>query len=582
MNAVLEAREPNAHYLAMLEPSLLGQFDLIAQAPNGVARLRELILTLAVQGKLVPQDPDDEPASLLLERIRTEKARLVKEGAIKQTKPLEEIAEDEMPFQAPSGWEIARFGVIAEIERGGSPRPIKDFLTEDPNGLSWIKIGDTDKGGKYITSTSEKIRSEGLSKTRMVFPGDFLLTNSMSFGRPYITKIKGCIHDGWLRISPPTSLNKDYLYTLLSSPFIRKLFEDAAAGAVVMNLNADKVRDLPIPLPPLAEQSRIVARVDELMNLCDLLEAKGKLEAEQHAQLVGSLFESLANSESAHALAENWQRIATHFDLLLDRPAAVDALEQTILQLAVRGLLVPQNPADEPASALLQKIRNEKDRLIAAGKIKRDKTLPLIRDEDKPFELPEGWEWARFPELGEFGRGKSKHRPRNDPRLFNPGKYPLVQTGEVARADQVISEYHSKYSEEGLAQSKMWPEGTLCITIAANIADTAMLGFDACFPDSVVGFVPSPIIGNTEYFLAFMATARERLLEFAPATAQKNINLEILSSVLIPIPPVREMKEIVSRITELRTLCADLRLCLSSIQQTQSRLAEALVGSVVA
>ena len=189
---------------------LLSNVNLLAKAPNGVARLRELILTLAVQGKLVPQDPKDEPASELLKKIRVEKDRLIAEGKIKRDKPLAEIAEEEMPFLLPSGWEWERFGAIAGIERGGSPRPIDSFLTDDPDGLNWIKIGDTEKGGKYITSASQKIRREGLVKTRMVFPGDFLLTNSMSFGRPYITQIEGCIHDGWLRISPPSSLNKDY------------------------------------------------------------------------------------------------------------------------------------------------------------------------------------------------------------------------------------------------------------------------------------------------------------------------------------------------------------------------------------
>ena len=208
---------------------LLSNMELLATAPGGVAKLRELILTLAVQGKLVPQDPADEPAGVLLQKIRAEKDRLIAEGKIKRDKPLAAVGEEDCPFEAPNGWEWVTFGVIAGIERGGSPRPIESFLTDDPHGLNWIKIGDTDKGGKYITSTREKIRREGLAKTRMVFPGDFLLTNSMSFGRPYITQIEGCIHDGWLRISPPSSLNKDYLFALLSSQFIRQLFVAAAA-----------------------------------------------------------------------------------------------------------------------------------------------------------------------------------------------------------------------------------------------------------------------------------------------------------------------------------------------------------------
>ena len=273
---------------------LLSNLNLLATAPGGVARLRELILTLAVQGKLVPQDPADEPASRLLRKIRAEKDRLIAEGKIKKDKPLAAIAEEEKPFELPVGWEWVRFGVIAGIERGGSPRPIDAFLTDDPTGLNWIKIGDTEIGGKYITSASQKIKKEGLVKTRMVFPGDFLLTNSMSFGRPYITKIHGCIHDGWLRISPPDSLDKDFLYTLLSSRFIRNVFAASASGAVVLNLNAEKVRLVPIPLPPLPEQSRIVTRVTQLRRLCfELRQRLAEREAVQ-ARLAEALVQQVA------------------------------------------------------------------------------------------------------------------------------------------------------------------------------------------------------------------------------------------------------------------------------------------------
>ncbi|MEZ5645599.1 MAG: restriction endonuclease subunit S [Burkholderiaceae bacterium] len=132
----------------------------------------------------------------------------------------------------------------------------------------------------------------------------------------------------------------------------------------------------------------------------------------------------------------------------------------------------------------------------------------------------------------------------------------------------------------GLAQSKLWPAGTLCITIAANIADAAVLGFDACFPDSVVGFVPAPSIGRADYFLAFMETAKTHLNEFAPATAQKNINLEILEALLVPVPPLEEMSRVVSRLESLRRLCAELRQCLAARQTTQAHLAEALVDEV--
>ncbi|MFQ1596080.1 restriction endonuclease subunit S [Aeromonas allosaccharophila] len=264
-------------------------FDTLFTTEASIDALKQTILQLAVMGKLVPQDPSDEPASALLSRIAAEKTWLVIDGKIKKPKALPEICEEDKPFELPHGWEWVRFGSVCHIERGGSPRPIKSFLTDSSDGLNWIKIGDADIGGKYITQASERIIPEGLNKTRKVYPGDFLLTNSMSFGRPYITKIEGCIHDGWLRISPPLSLDKDYLYSLLSSPFMMRSFKESAAGAVVMNLNADKVAETLIALPPTAQQHRIVAKVDELMTLCDQL--KSRLQTSQQTQL--ALAESL-------------------------------------------------------------------------------------------------------------------------------------------------------------------------------------------------------------------------------------------------------------------------------------------------
>ncbi len=551
---------------------LLSNLNLLATAPGGVARLRELILTLAVQGKLVPQDPKDEPASALLKKIRAEKDRLIAEGKIKRDKPLAEIAEEEMPFLLPSGWEWERFGAIAGIERGGSPRPIDSFLTDDPDGLNWIKIGDTEKGGKYITSASQKIRREGLVKTRMVFPGDFLLTNSMSFGRPYITQIEGCIHDGWLRISPPSSLNKDYLYLLLSSRFIRTVFEAAAAGGVVLNLNADKVRTVPIPLPPLAEQSRIVTRVEELMRLCDALEAKGQLEATQHAQLVSTLLATLTDSETPAQLADNWHRIATHFDLLLDRPEAIDALEQTILQLAVRGLLVPQDPQDEPASALLKKIRAEKDKLIAEGKIKRDKPLPPIAEDEQPFVLPQGWKWVRFGEIANIASNlvpPALHAKQWQvaPDCIEKATGRLLHRRTVAQAE-VISPNHLFKSGQ-ILYSKIRP----------SLSKAVLVDFDGlCSADMYP--IESPL--DSEYLLMYILSQpfldQVRIAE--NRVKMPKLNQEALVAFTVVLPPLAEQSRIVTRVAQLRRLCADLRQRLTASQSTQAHLAEALVENV--
>ena len=585
LTPVLTAAEPGARYLAAiaadLPAPLVAQFDLLATAPGGVARLRELILTLAVQGKLVPQHAGDEPADVLLGRISAEKARLIANGELKRGKPLPAIDESELPFALPAGWLWVRLGTLLQkIGAGSTPLGGKEVYV--PSGVKFLRSQNIwDDGLRLDRVAFIKPETHARMSGTIVLGNDLLFNiTGASIGRCAVVPSdfdEANVSQHVTIIRPVLATLDAFLHKVLVSRHVQQAVMDVQVGVSREGLSIVKLANFLIPLPSLTEQSRIVARVEELMRLCDALDAKGQLEAAQHAQLLGALLGTLTDSTSPQALAEHWQRVAAHFDLLLDRPEAVDALEQTILQLAVRGLLVPQDPNDEPASVLLERIRAEKDRLITEGKIKRDKPLPAISEGDAPFALRAGWQWARFSELGNFGRGKSKHRPRNDPALFNPPRYPLIQTGEVARANGVIQEIHSMYSEVGLAQSRLWPAGTLCITIAANIADAAVLGFDACFPDSVVGFVPGSAIESVDYFLAFMETARTRLIAFAPATAQKNINLEVLGSLLIPLPPACEMGRIVARVQELRRLCTNLRQRLAARQATQAQLAQALV-----
>lgn len=234
--------------------------------------MRSKLLDLAMRGKLVEQDPSDEPASELLKQIQAEKAELVKEGKVKKSNKLPEITNDEKPFDIPDSWEWVRLGDVVAVARGGSPRPIKNFLTDSEDGINWIKIGDSEKNSKYITATKEKIIQKGLEKSREVHVGDFLLSNSMSFGRPYILKIDGAIHDGWLVLSIVGNvLEPNFLYYLICSPSIQKFFKHAATGSTVKNLNKERVSITPIPLPPLAEQKRIADKLTRLFEDLDTI-----------------------------------------------------------------------------------------------------------------------------------------------------------------------------------------------------------------------------------------------------------------------------------------------------------------------
>lgn len=347
--------------------------------------LKNSILQRAIEGKLVPQRKEEGTAKELLAEIRAEKARLIKEKKIKKSKPLPEITDDEKPFDIPESWEWVRFEDIFEIARGGSPRPIKQFLTESDDGINWIKIGDTDIGGKYILCTKEKIIPEGLSKTKLVEPGDLLLTNSMSYGRPYILKTRGAIHDGWLVLSPYLKqTDKEFFYYVISSTYVHNEFARTVSGAVVKNLNKDKVKKIIVPLPPLAEQHRIVAKIEEL-----------------------------------HPDIDAYDKVQTKLQAIEQR--FPDDMKKSLLQYAIEGKLVPQRKEEGTAKDLLAKIRAEKARLVKEKKIKKSKPLPAITDDEKPFDIPDSWEWVRLGEIIRISSGdglSSRNMVKGDIPVF--------------------------------------------------------------------------------------------------------------------------------------------------------------------
>ena len=327
-------------------------------------------------------------------------------------------------------------------------------------------------------------------------------------------------------------------------------------GQAYPAINDSDFSQLPFPLSPLSEQHRIVSKVDELMAFCDQLEA-ARTERESTRNRLAAA--SLARLNAPDPDPTTFQSHATfaleNLTPLTTRPDQIKAIRQTILNLPIRGKLVEQDPNDEPASKLMKRIAGDRESFGTIGSLKKPKPLSPIDTANTPFDLPSGWAWVRFPEIGIFGRGKSKHRPRNDPVLYSDGKYPFIQTGDVARSHGSIKTYSSLYNDAGLAQSAMWPAGTLCITIAANIADSGILAFDACFPDSVVGLAVHDCFETAKFFEYFVRTAKGDLQEFAPSTAQKNINLGTLTEVLIPIPPLAELRRIVAKIDDLMTLC---------------------------
>ncbi|QBG96803.1 restriction endonuclease subunit S [Xanthomonas oryzae] len=534
---------------------LTRNLPLLAGAPNGIKKLRELILELAMRGKLVPQDASDEPASELLKRIAGEKARLVAEGKIKKQKPLGAIAEEEKPYDLPVSWAWVRLPEIYHSVSVSGNKLLSSQISEE--GVFPI----VDQGKRFVAGYTNE------ESLLIRLPGPVVVFGDHTTERKYVDFDFVAGADG-VKILRPILLDEKFFWWHL----VGLKLEDRGYARHFKILN-----EAFFALPPKGEQSRIVAKVDELMVLCDRLEARQADADSAHAQLVQALLDSLTHARDAEDFAQSWQRLAEHFHTLFTTEPSIDALKQTLLQLAVMGKLVPQDLSDESADKLLKRILDHRS---TYGE-KKQKCLADISGLEKPFDLPCQWIWTTLSAIGELARGKSKHRPRNDPSLYAGGSVPLIQTGDVARANGVVKTHSAMYNAKGLGQSRLWPAGTMCITIAANIADSAILGFDACFPDSVVGFIPDFPELDVRYFEFFLRTAKSHLEDFAPSTAQKNINLEILGLLSVPLPPANEVRRIVAKVDQLMVLCDQLKSRLSEARQVHEHLANALIGQAL-
>lgn len=463
--------------------------------------LKNSILQLAIAGKLVEQRAEEGTAEELLLRLNID---YTLDGRKVKKKVIDDYTEDDYPFDIPSSWKWVKMGNICLIARGGSPRPIKAFLTNDENGINWIKIGDTDKNGKYIHSAAEKITEEGTKKSRFVHAGDFLLTNSMSFGRPYILKIDGCIHDGWLVISQKEKvLDEDFLYYVLSSTFAYNQFAGKVSGAVVKNLNSDKVANSFLPLPPLAEQKRIVAKIEQLLPYIDRYE-------------------------------KAWIRLQK-----FNKRFPSD-MQKSLLQYAIEGKLVEQRAEEGTAEELFAQIQAEKQRLVAEGKLKKQKPLPEITEEEKPFDIPESWKWVRLGEVFELQAGKNISASQI--------KEDNTQNEYLCYGGNGIRGYVDTYNRIG-SFPIIGRQGALCGNI--NFATGYFYATEHAV--TVSTFANTNVIWACHFLRAL------KLNQYATATAKPGLAVNKINSVLLPLPPLAEQKRIVARLEELLPLCDRLK-----------------------
>ena len=483
--------------------------------------LKNSILQLAIQGKLTKQLLKEGNAKELLYKVSM--SDKVDGRRVKQ-KSITPIEDSDKHFEIPENWTWIKLGAVCIIARGGSPRPIKEYITTEKNGVNWIKIGDTEKNGKYISSTAEKIKPSGIEKSRMVHAGDFLLTNSMSFGRPYILKIDGCIHDGWLVISQMNEIfDQDYLYWMLSSNYAYMQFCGKVSGAVVKNLNSDKVANSVFPLPPLAEQKRIVCKIEELLPYIERYEqAWCKLE-----------------------------KFNSRFP---------EDMKKSLLQYAIQGKLVEQRFEEGTAEELFEQIQEEKHRLIKEKKIKKEKPLPEITDDEKPFDIPESWKWVRVGEIFAHNTGKAMNSSAKKVNKTGAKRKFITTSNLYWNSFDFSSVKEMFFSDDELERCTVRKGDLLMCEGGAYYGRTAIwdYDYDICFQNHIHRLRSYKPVELLFFYHLFYFYKSMNMMK-AKGTAMPGLSSQTLHQMVLPLPPLSEQKRIVEKLERLLPLCEQLK-----------------------
>ncbi|HGS4652150.1 TPA: restriction endonuclease subunit S [Vibrio cholerae] len=549
----------------------------------GVKKLRELILDLAVRGKLVPQDPNDEPASVLLERIAAEKAQLVKDKKIKKPKALPPI-NDNKPFQIPNNWGWSQLGFLTNYGVCDKLEP------KDASPSTWVlELEDVEK---YTSRLLKKVRFEErvFKSTKNSFQKNDVIYGKL---RPYLDKVLVADEDGactteMIPIRGYIGLMPEFIRLVLKTPYFIEYANTSTHGMNLPRMGTDKARAALFPLAPLNEQHRIVAKVDELMTLCDQLEQQTEASIEAHQVLVTTLLDTLTNSADADELMQNWARISEYFDTLFTTEESIDQLKQTILQLAVMGKLVPQDPSDEPAAELLKRIAEEKAQLVKEKKIKKEKALPPIAEDEKPFELPNGWEWCRINAICTIENGDRSSRYPNSSDLVDEG-VPFFGAYDIA-GDKLVANENLRFITQRkfleLSNGKLQDKDFIML-LRGSVGKTAQFECNIGF---ATGFINAQML-----IIRLLDTSFDSYLncyfqsKLYWNSIEKNKSGAVIQQMpaskvielVLPLPPLREQKKIAAKVDELLSVCEHFKVRLIDSQTTKIHLTDAIVEKAV-
>jgi type I restriction enzyme S subunit len=552
---------------------LLGHYERIADAPDAVPRLRRFVLNLAVCGKLVSQDPNDEPASELLKRIAVEKARLVKTGAIGREKPPPPVASDETPFELPEGWVWARLGSLSQLVTSGSRDWAKHYSNE---GAIFVRMGNLSKGHYrlrlgHIQRVKPPADGEG-TRTRLE-AGDILISITgdvgmlglipEGFGEAYINQ-----HTAMVR--PILEMKGRYLPELFRSPFAQDQFNEPQRG-IKNSFRLTDVTQFVVPLPPLAEQHRIVAKVDELMALCDRLEAT-RADREATRDRFTSACLVRLDVRDPDTFRDDARFALDTLTALTARADQINQLRQAILNLAGSGMLVQQDPNDEPALESFKKIAAEKARLMDAAGVRRPRPTSPASVDDVPFALPRGWYPVRLGAVIDLLSGQ--HLLPSEYSEDAASGVPYI-TGPSDFADGGL-----RISRYALIRKAVAQRGQLLLTVkGSGVGKTTICNLpEVAISRQLMALIP------IQWDVGFLTLVTHRLAERLQEQARSlipGIGREDVEEFAFALPPLAEQHRIVAKVDELMALCDRLEASLTAAADTRRCLLDALLAEAL-
>lgn len=485
--------------------------------------LKNSILQLAIQGKLVEQRPEEGTAQELYAQIQAEKQRLIQSGKLKKEKPLPEITEDEKPFEIPEGWMWVRLGHLCNIINGFTPsRSNPDFWN---GSIPWFTIDDIRRQGRFISHTAQYITNKALSKgtQRLIPPETVLLCCTASVGEYAYTKIALTTNQQFNALVIQEE-NTHLIWSMYLYVFAQTLKPQIieGAGKTTFNfLSVGKLKEFLVPIPPFDEQKRIVAKIEELLPLVDRYE---------------------------HA----WTKLED-----FNRRFPED-MKKSILQQAIQGKLVEQRPKEGTAQELYAQIQAEKQRLIKEGKIKKEKPLPEITEDEKPFEIPDGWMWVRWGDLSE-----SIQYGFNAPAQ-NSGRIKMVRISDIQDGKVLWGSVPFCQIEENEIPKYLLKKNDILFARTGGTVGKSYLVREVSEEAIYAGYLIRTRYSSSlvpEYLKCFMESPLywDQLKNGTIATAQPNCNGKTLSKMILPLPPLAEQKRIVARLEELLPLCERLK-----------------------